>query len=510
MFEVLSIASAATVFISLGYIAFRMPALLVKPSTLFLVFFCLQVQISAAINAKPIADSLADPWIFFLLVQIFPLACLGIVFLFQKNAAERLFVRVGALVGTLPVLRVAMAAVLLLIVEYSVVAVYLSNVPLAKTGLYAALFEPEMHDSYRELSLKLLLSKSLGYLFTIQEKVIAPVTGAACVLLFGLAWRAGRRFLALAAAVGILLAVLPAMLSGARGPGAMVVLAALFAWFLAFARRFTVGGLALALLLILLPPIAIMLAKSQTLAPQAVAFQTLNVFDRVIGRGYIDNVWHLKWTEENGIYGIGAIEKFAPIFKVKGVDAFREVAAKHKDQGGSFGLKVLEMDAPAAPLPAPKVLKMDAPAAPLPVRKVREMDASAASPNAPQGGVATRSIAEAIPCDPHRNADCVDVTKSASAGASFVVMNYAIFGWAGVGLSLAFVFAMDILLWLYKRIDDVMLVPAIAASAVPTLTLSFSLFTTVLASKGLLLIPLFCLGLGWVLVRMRTPETTRC
>ena len=62
-----------------------------------------------------------------------------------------------------------------------------------------------------------------------------------------------------------------------------------------------------------------------------------------------------------------------------------------------------------------------------------------------------------------------------------------------------FVYAMDFLLFVYQRMDDLMLVPAVAALSVAALGLSFSLLTTSLLSKGLLLIPLICLALGWLL-----------
>jgi hypothetical protein len=474
MFEALSIASAATVFIALGFIAFRMPALLVKPSTLFLVFFCLQVQVSAAINAGAIQSSLANPWTFFILVQVFPLACLGVAFLFQRREAESLYERTGGLASQLLLPRVIAAVALLLVLCYLIVAIYLALVPLTKTGLYAALFAPEMHDSYRELSLKLLQDKRLAYLFTILEKVLAPITGAVCALLIGLAWRTGRYKLALLAAGSAVLAVIPAMLSGARGPGAMVVLAALFAWFLAFPRRLTIVKLAMALFLILLPPVAVMVAKSQAVTVDVVLFQTANTLDRIIGRGYIDNVWHLKHVENKGLYGIAALEKIAPLVNLVPRDTFNEVAIENKGRGTSFGLTALETKAP-------------------------QVAGSSGS---------TRTIGEALRCNPQEKVDCVTVEASASAGASFVIMNYAIFGWPGLALSFVFVMAMDLLIWLYKRIDSLMLIPAIAASVVPLLGLSFGLFTTALASKGLLLIPLFCLVFGWAFGKVFPPQGT--
>jgi hypothetical protein len=93
---------------------------------------------------------------------------------------------------------------------------------------------------------------------------------------------------------------------------------------------------------------------------------------------------------------------------------------------------------------------------------------------------------------PHEIAS-IDITKTASAGASFVVLNFALFGFWSIPFSLAFVFAMDLLLYAFVRMPRASVPAALGAISVPVLSLCFSFVTTVLASKGLLLIP----ALGW-------------
>jgi hypothetical protein len=466
MFQLLSIGAVVIVFVALLVLVFRSPGQLTRPSVLFLLFFCLQIQISSAINASSYVGSMGNPWIFFGVIHGFALSCLAIVLLTKRDRAENVFLRIGLTVDKLPIGKVVLALMTLLVLEYACFAIYLYHVPFEKTGLYAIMRKPEMLDSYRELSMKLMRGNLVRYSFALLEKVVAPIAGAVLALLVGRLWFGGRRIYAITSLLLLGVIIFPTLIYGARGPAAMVVLAMIFGFFLAFVRRVTVVNLGVSLVLVLVAPVLLMLSKNQNFSIQATAFQTLNVLDRAVGRGYIDNVWHIQRVERLGFYGVAAIEKLAYFFNLKPIDAFNEVAVENKDKGASFGLQFLEIDAP--------VIKGDG----------------------AEGGY---SIADGIRCDMRAKADCIDVTNSASSSASFVVMNYAMFGWLGVIFSLVFVYAMDFLLFMYQSIDEVMLVPVIAALAVPVLGLSFSLLTTSLASKGLLLIPLICLVLGWLL-----------
>lgn len=461
MIQILSLLSTAVVFFGLLYIAQRRPALLIKPSTLILAFFFLQVQVGAAINADHYIADIQRPWTFFFLIHGFALFCLVVVLRFQTRRAEVVFERVGEVGKRSSPGAITAALIAVLTATYLVVAVYLAYVPWNKTGLYAAFFEPAMHDSYRQLSMRLLSAQWLQYLFTIMEKVLAPLAGGLSVILSGVLWRSGRRGLAILAAMGVLLAIFPAMIYGARGPGAMVLVAALFAGFLAFMRKVTVLNVVMAALIVLTPPILIMVGKSQSASPKVIAFQVLNVLDRTMLRSYVEDVTHFKYVEEYGYRGIGAIEKLAGFFGEEPVDVFNEVARHGSKPPPSWSL----------------------------------------TENIPGGPPVVEgvSINEAVSCDPAKNPDCVDIRESASANASFVVMNYVMFGIPGILLSMLFVLAIDMLLWVYERLDDAMLTPVIAAAVVPCLALSFSLMTTVLASKGILLIPLIGWVIGWAI-----------
>lgn len=87
------------------------------------------------------------------------------------------------------------------------------------------------------------------------------------------------------------------------------------------------------------------------------------------------------------------------------------------------------------------------------------------------------------------------IISTISANGSFSVLNYAIFGVAGHLLSVVFLVALDLIAVLYRYLSRHMIVPAVAAMAIPLSSLSHSLLTTTLASKGLLLLPILFLGI---------------
>ncbi len=498
----MSIGATLIVIVALISLIHRSPGQLVRPSVLILIFFCLQIQISSAINSNSYTQGLDNPWIYFWVVHGFSLATLAIVLLTKRQCAEDIFSRVGATVSKIPLLKIVLALAFLMILEYTFFLIYLYHVPFEKTGLYAIFRKPEMLDSYRELSMKLIRSDLVRYTFAVLEKVIAPIAGVVLAMLVSRLWSSGFRTYAVVSLLLFGIVIFPTLIYGARGPAAMVVLAIVFGYFLAFVRRVTVVNFGFSLVLVLSPPVILMNLKSQTFSADAITFQALNVLDRAIGRGYIDNVWHIKRIEHTGFYGVAAIEKLAYFFNLKPIDAFNEVAVENKNSGGSFGISYLEI---AAPL----VKKAD-------VVDERHSISVENKNNGASFGVSSleilqpvakktdvadewHSISDGSRCEIGVREGCIDVSLTASSSASFVVMNYAMFGWYGVIISLALIYALDFLLFIYQRMDEVMLVPAIASLIVPAAGLSFSLFTTSLASKGLLLIPLTCLALGWLL-----------
>ena len=500
LFQALSVACVAFVLAGLLWVLVRRNECIIRPSYIFLAFFWLQVQFASAVNAPYIETQLANPWVYFLLIQLFPVALLLLIFVtFREKALEvSAHIRGWSDRATLPSL-VGRAAVLLCVVGL-VFAGYLTFVPFQRTGLYALLFEPQLADQYRELSMKLANLGWFHYPFTLMEKALAPLAGAYVALIIALLWSRSRRMLLPVAALGLVLATLPTTIYGARGPAVMVFVAAIFAFVVARGRRPTPWLLIGAVVIALVPAVVIMALKSESFAPRVLLYQAGNILDRAVGRTFCDNVSHVAYVQENGFHGIGAIEKLAPIFGVDAVDPLNKVGRKLYTECRSYGLAFLQFG--EDPLQSAEAERLAAELGKL----------QALSPASLTSELAARraQLEKQLIAFEHRKAEiaaqlermtrdlAVDLRETTSAGASFVVLNYSMFGLWFIVPSLLFAIGLDLLLYAYARMPAEGAIIAIGASVVPILTLCFSLWTTVLASKGLLMVPL----LAWLVSRV--------
>lgn len=435
-------AATLIVLVALVWIVVARPHMLVRPSVMFLGLFWLQVQFASAVNAHLIYPGLDRPWAFAMVIHGFALAVLaGILPTFRdttRRVSSRLLgfdsMPIGALVWPLAVLSMAIMGIAVF---------YLMRVPFAQTGLYALLFDPGGLDVAREQSMKLLDSAAVAYSFAIMEKVLAPLASGFAAAAAVKAWRSRRRLLSAAFLLWISGIALPTLLYGARGPLTMVVLAGLVTVIVLHLDRLRLRHLAIAAVFCLIPISLISTLKGE-FSLRAVAHETANIFDRAIGRGHIDNAWHLSHVERNGYHGVGGIEKLAPLFHVEPVDILNVVGREYGTKGMSAGLAFFGVSEP----PQPCQIRLTCPG------------------------------------------EKMAIGDSASAGAAFQTLNFAMFGWWSLPFSIAFVLALDLLLYAYLRMPAVSLAPVIGAMSVPVLGLCFSLMTTTLASRGLLLIPI--------------------
>lgn len=466
MLLVFSYSSALVVFAALLWIVLRRPWMLVRPSVMFLGFYWLQVQFAAAFNAHLVYPGLDHPWRLAAVLHGFPLAVLMVILPTFRGISARVAGRIE-IIDVDPEQQIARLCVLFAAI-YAIAGFYLLKVPFTQTGLYALLFDPAHLDQYRELSMKLLDQPVVAYSFTIMEKVLAPLAGGFAA---AAAISAFRRRRLLPAALSLLLlvaAALPTLLYGARGPLSMVVLAAIVAVIVLNLRRLRLAYLGAAIVICLVPIAAISVLKSERVTPEAAWFQMANIVDRAVGRGYIDNVWHLSYVERHGFHGIAGIPKLAVLVGEEPVDILNLVGREYGGKTPSTGLAFLGVSQP--PRPCDIRLNCD------------------------------EQLSEKQP-------DGLDVNLTSSSGASFQTLNFAMFGWWSLPASVAFVLALDLLLYAYMRMPGVSLVPVIAAISVPVLGLCFSMMTTILASKGLLLIPMvgWAVGLNWPRMLRRAP-----
>jgi hypothetical protein len=503
LFQVSSLLCAAVVFGGLIWTLFRRTEFIVRPSFIFLGFFWLQVQFASAINSSYIYTQLRAPWTYFVIVHLFPVAILVLIPMTFRSTAQRVSARIrgwsdhvqpGPLVGR---------TIVLLCTIWIVLACYLNFVPFHQTGLYALLFEPELADEFRERSMKLANLQWFNYIYAIMEKAIAPVTGAYIALVLSLLWSRSRFLLIPLAVLGLVAAILPTMIYGARGPAVMIVAAAAFALLATRTGRGTPWPFVAAFVVALVPAIATMALKSGSFAPRVLLFQLGNVLDRVVGRSFCDNVSHVAFVQQNGFHGVGAIEKLAPLFGAQPVDTLNKVGARLYDECRSYGFSFLQFGQdPLATKAEAEIEKLMTEIRALEMLRTAitqsDFEQQRRQLRAKLAGLEEEKAESTAALAKRRAELAVDLRKTVSAGASFVVLNYSMFGLWVVVPSLLFVMALDLLLFAYDRMPPEAAVVAIGASVVPILTLCFSLFTTVLVSKGLLAVPL----VAWLATRL--------
>lgn len=423
--------NAATVVVS-AYLILRVLFLsrdtLVRPSFMLGFFLFLFVQCGSAWIGREVFEKLSQPWHYYIATQLLPVFALlyasfvgrgwGIMLPAEINVAQEH----GA-----P--KLMHWAVFFCAFEYWALYLYLREVPFEHTAIWAIIGGERNADQVRESTFKELNSWGLLYVFTLAEKVVAPIVVAlgTASLLAGL--RAGRKIYTWGALLIIIMAVLPLVVYGARGPITQALMVGAFMVSYVLVMRGTRRVLLFACLLpvmVLVPAILMTMLKNNELGLQGAYFHGVNIFERLVVRGNYDNMWHLQYVERYGIHGVAAIPKLASLLGVQSVDILNLV-------GREF---------------SPAYSKI--------------------------------------------------FISSVSASASYSIINYAILGWWGHALSFLMVPMLDLLLFLYRRIEGRFILPLMSAMLVPVSSLSFSMMTTVFLSKGLLLIPLLFLGVSWL------------
>lgn len=401
---------------------------LIKPSFMLGFFLFLFVQCGSAWIGREVFEKLSQPWHYFIATQLLPVFALFYASFIGWGWGIRLPVQISdAQEHGAP--KLMHWAVFFCAFEYWALYLYLREVPFEHTAIWAIIGGESNADQVRESTFKGLNSWGLLYVFTLAEKVVAPIVVAlgAASLLAGL--RAGRKTYTWGALLLVLMAVLPLAVYGARGPITQALMVGAYLVFYVLVIR---GGKRVLLfaclspLIVLVPAILMTMLKNNELGFDGAYFHGVNIFERLVIRGNYDNVWHLQYVEKYGIHGVAAIPKLATLLGVQPVDILNLV-------GREF---------------SPAYSKIYIP--------------------------------------------------SVSASASYSIINYAILGWWGHVLSLLMIPALDLLLFLYRKMEGRLILPLISAMLVPISSLSFSMVTTVLLSKGLLLIPLLFLGVSWI------------
>jgi hypothetical protein len=277
-----------------------------------ILFFHVMCQWGAAFQAGRIEAVLPQPWVFLLLSQGFPL--LGVIgsLLIAREGSRRLWQRaIAADAGDSRKKNWALAILAFGFIGF--IVVYLSQVPLRSTGLYAIFTSPHESSIARDQSVKFLANPFLRYGYSIVMLVVAPLLAVLTVQLLLNSVRQKRplrTFLFALALAGILVT---SSLSGARAYSALMVLAIVFA--LLLRRKFALHPLFLAvgMLLVLFFPTALTLlreGKPVTLRNLSKYFRASTV-QRVMIMPMETGLYHVQYAQQHGFFGVQAVPKLA-------------------------------------------------------------------------------------------------------------------------------------------------------------------------------------------------------
>jgi hypothetical protein len=390
-------------------------SLLVKPSIIFLAFFHIMIQWAAAIDSPRIETYLPDPWVFVLLSQGFPLLGLSVSLWTWRGSARLIWSRLRSDPGVAP--RQRWRAINLLGLYFVLfVPFYLSQIPLASTGLYAIFTNPLGSDLAREYSLKLVDSAVIGYGYAFMASVFGPMLA---VLLFDqLIYNLKRLHWlgCLAAGTGLILVLVSVSLSGARSYPATILLTVLHAWFYHRGFQFNPIYVFSAAVLILGVPTLLTIWREGGIIEWANFWQYFGggIFRRVFFLPMEMGLWHTDFYQTYGPLGIQAIPRLASLFDV-------------------------------TPINAPNLIALTY----------------------------------------YREA----TIESVIANASYVFAYYTYFGpWSFV-FSLLGLWALDAILWVYKKMSGRMLLPLVASIAVASIWFTSIEYTVVLVTNGFLALP---------------------
>jgi hypothetical protein len=329
------------------------------------------------------------------------------------------------------------------------------------------IFEPEKLEIARAQSSTLLQSDIGRYSLTLIEKVVGPIVASFWTLDLIESVQSKHRIRAARGLLGISLALLSSSLSGARSPGLLIALTVIFTGTLILWKDLSLRRITgILLVFLLLSPIGTILSF-RDFSPKNILCQTVNMIDRGIFRGAIDNVWYLEYQKENGYIGIASIPKVAAILGQDSININNEIA-----KANLFGIS----DIPKSP-----------------INKTGDLCAQKfnRAESVPNDSETPPSDSETPPSDSETPRGDGEIVREnyVSANASFVTNLIISFGPLGIFLSIISLLILEGIFILITKMSRVNSIVGICCYIVPTVTLIFSQINTGFLSNGLLLIP---------------------
>jgi hypothetical protein len=307
----------AATFMLLAFIVIRYRFLVLKPSVVIIFFFHIQIQWAATFQAAYIEAYLPDPYSFLILSQVFPFFGLAVSFFILHKPFRRVSERI--MESNIWSLDLQSRSVWILFFSIlAIVLIYLSVVPLSRTGIYAIFRDPLSSYEAREQSLKLLNNPFLKYGFSFLKSSLAPMLSVFSMIMFFQGFRA-RRIDHMVIAGGIFsFAMVSVMLPGARMPGGILILTIILAIFIIFKMPIRPGYIFLSFFLVMGLPVVMTIFREGRELNIFLFFEYLQggVFKRIFVVPMETGLWHVHYAQVNGFLGVAGVPKLASFLGV--------------------------------------------------------------------------------------------------------------------------------------------------------------------------------------------------
>ncbi len=305
----------------LGLIVWRYRFLIIKPSIIVIVFFHIQIQWAATIQAGYIEHFLPHPYAFLLLAQVFPLFGLMVSFFTMHKRTIKVYSKISRdTIWTLDIKSRTLIFLFALIVI--ITFVYLSFVPLTSTGIYAILLDPMQSTSARESSLKLLDSAFLRYSFSLLKSVLAPLLSVLAIISFIQNIKSKKILRGLWAIFIFLFTLVAVLLPGARMPGGILILTIIFSIFIIKRMPIRPIYIILSFLLIIILPVLMTLFREGREFDLFTSFNYMKggIFQRLFVVPMETGLWHVHYGQELGFVGAAGIPKLAELMAIEPIN----------------------------------------------------------------------------------------------------------------------------------------------------------------------------------------------
>jgi hypothetical protein len=318
MYVFLNLLFSIATFLLLAFIVARYRFLVLKPSIVIIFFFHIQIQWAATFQAGYIENYLPDPFSFLILSQIFPFIGLAVSFFILHKPFRRIYEHVTQ--EDVWSLNLSPRSVWILFFSIlAIVLLYLSVVPLSRTGIYVIIRDPLSSYEAREQSLKLLSNPFIKYGFSFLKSSLAPMLSVLAMVMFFQGLR-HRRFDRIVIAGGMFLfAMMAVMLPGARMPGGILILTIILAVFIIFKMPIRPTYIILSFFLIIGLPIVMTIFREGRELNIFMFFEYLQggIFKRIFVVPMETGLWHAHYAQVNHFLGVAGIPKLATLTGVE-------------------------------------------------------------------------------------------------------------------------------------------------------------------------------------------------